>query len=170
MSADADPLCWLREHGPKLLAFANQWAGCQADAEDIFQEAFVRFWQSRDGAREPLLYLYRCVRNVAIDWTRAQERRQRHEQALGRVWRPAQRKAGCPADALLEQSEMEQSIQEALSKLPGNQREVVVLRVWSGMTFDQIGKVLSIPLSTAHAMYGAAMHSLHAEMSEKPSL
>ena len=51
MSADADPLCWLREHGPKLLAFANQWAGCQADAEDIFQEAFVRFWQSRDGAR-----------------------------------------------------------------------------------------------------------------------
>ena len=113
---------------------------------------------------QPLLYLYRCVRNVAIDWTRAQERRQRHEKEA-----PVQQ-TGCPADALLEQSEMEQSIQEALSKLPGNQREVVVLRVWSGMTFDQIGKVLSIPLSTAHAMYGAAMHSLHAEMSEKPSL
>jgi RNA polymerase sigma-70 factor, ECF subfamily len=160
MKQDLDPLDWLREHGPRLLAFACQWVDCQADAEDVFQEAFVRFWQSRDSAREPLLYLYRCVRNVAIDRARSQERRHRHEQYL-----PA-RQSHDPPDVSLEQSEMEKAIQAALSRLPREQREVVVLRTWSDMTFSQISKILTIPLSTAHALYGTAMRKLHVEMEE----
>ena len=31
--------------GPALLLFARRWANCRADAEDIVQEAFVRFWR-----------------------------------------------------------------------------------------------------------------------------
>jgi RNA polymerase sigma-70 factor, ECF subfamily len=160
MNADCDPLPWLREHGPRLLAFACQWADCQADAEDVFQEAFIRFWQSRDSAREPLPYLYRCVRNVAIDRARAQERKRRHEKQA-----PARQDA-VPPDILVEQSEMDAGIQAALSRLPREQREVVVLRIWSDMTFRQVSNILSIPLSTAHALYGTAMRRLHVEMQE----
>ena len=158
MSTETDPLYWLREHGPKLLAFANQWASCQADAGRCLPGGVRPVLAEQRRWREPLLYLYRCVRNVAIDWARSAKRRQRHEQALGRG------QVACPADAPLEQSEMEQSIQEALSKLPTNQREVVVLHLWSDMTFAQIGTILSIPLSTAHAMYRTAMQTLHTEM------
>jgi RNA polymerase sigma-70 factor, ECF subfamily len=164
MNVDTDPLPWLREHGPKLLAFACQWADCQADAEDVFQEAFMRFWRSRDTAREPLLYLYRCVRNVAIDRARSRQRRLRHETAATR--RTTQEKTAGPPDVLVQQSEMERGIQDALSKLPREQREVVVLRIWSDMTFNQISQVLSIPLSTAHALFGTAMRRLHVEMEE----
>jgi RNA polymerase sigma-70 factor, ECF subfamily len=164
MNVDDNPLPWLREHGPKLLAFACQWADCQADAEDIFQEAFLRFWKSRDTAREPLLYLYRCVRNVAIDRARSHKRRLRHETEA--TEQTAQEKTAGPPDVLAEQSEMARGVQEALSKLPREQREAVVLRIWSDMTFHEISQVLSIPPSTAHALFGAAMRRLHVEMEE----
>ena len=122
MHQPMDPDYWLREHGPKLLAFACQWVDCRAEAEDVFQEAFVRFWQTRDSVREPLLYLYRCVRNAALDRARSAARRQRHERA-------AAPPAGEPLpEAPLDQRERERKINEAVAKLPPQQREVVALR------------------------------------------
>jgi RNA polymerase sigma-70 factor (ECF subfamily) len=158
MERQDDPLYWLREHGPRLIAFARQFVACRADAEDVFQEAFVHFWQNRETAREPLLYLYRCVRNAAMDWGRRRERRQRHERAARAV--PTQ----TPPGARLDRAETDREVHEAMSRLPERQRQVVALRVWSDMTFDQIGQVLSIPLSTAHALYGAAMRTLQNEL------
>jgi len=156
-----DPDDWLREHGPKLLAFACQWVDCLAEAEDVFQEAFVRFWQTRDSVREPLLYLYRCVRNAALDRARSAERRERHE-------RGAAPSAGEPRpEAPLDQRERERKINDALAKLPRNQREVVALRVWSDMTFEQIGNILATPRSTVHALYGSAMRQLQHELQEE---
>jgi RNA polymerase sigma-70 factor (ECF subfamily) len=156
-----DPDYWLREHGPKLLAFACQRVDCRAEAEDVFQEAFVRFWQTRESVREPLLYLYRCVRNAALDRARAAERRERHERA-------AAPPAAAPLpEAPLDQRERERKINDAVAKLPPQQREVVALRVWSEMTFEQIGKILSLPRSTAHAMFGSAMRRLEHELQEE---
>ena len=161
MHQSTDPDFWLREHGPKLLAFACQWVDCRAEAEDVFQEAFVRFWQNRDTVRQPLLYLYRCVRNAAVDRARSNQRRERHEMA-------AAPPAGTPRpEAPLDQRERERKINEALTKLPPHQREVVALRVWSDMTFEQIGKILSIPRSTAHALFGLAMRRLQHELQEE---
>ncbi len=161
MHQPRDPDYWLREHGPKLLAYACQWVDCRAEAEDVFQEAFVRFWQTRDTVRQPLLYLYRCVRNAAFDRARASQRRERHEMA-------AAPPAGEPRpEAPLDQRERERKINDALAKLPRNQREVVALRVWSDMTFAQIGKILAIPRSTAHALFGAAMRQLQHELQEE---
>jgi RNA polymerase sigma-70 factor (ECF subfamily) len=157
----ADPEFWLREHGPKLLALARQWVDCRAEAEDVFQEAFVRFWQTRDTVRQPLLYLYRCVRNAAVDRSRSAKLRERHEQA-------ADTRAGPPLpEARLQARERDRKIGDALAKLPRNQREVVALRVWSDLTFDQIGKILSIPRSTAHVWYGTAMQGLQRELQEE---
>ena len=161
MHQPMDPDYWLREHGPKLLAFACQWVDCRAEAEDVFQEAFVRFWQSRDSVREPLLYLYRCVRNAAVDRARSAQRRQRHERA-------APPPAGTPLpEAPLDQRERERKINGAVAKLPPRQREVVALHLWSDMTFEQIGKILSLPRSTAHALYGSAMQRLRQELQEE---
>ena len=70
-------------------------------------------------------------------------------------------------EAPLDQRERERKINDALTKLPPHQREVVALRVWSDMTFEQIGKILSIPRSTAHALYGVAMRRLQDELQEE---
>ena len=111
--------------------------------------------------REPLAYLYSCVRNAAINLARSQERRSRHES--GAVAKPA-----WPApEAPLEEAQEKQRIEAAMAELSEDQRAVVAMKVWGDLTFDQIGQVLSIPRSTAHWMYRSAMTSLHDRLEQE---
>src|SRR6266852_2130213 len=75
---------WLDQHGPALILLARQWVASRADAEDIVQEAFVRFWRSRQRATDPAAYLYACVKHCALDWQRSRTRQARREVALAR--------------------------------------------------------------------------------------
>src|SRR5687767_1788692 len=80
-NAPADPwkTCY-RELAPKLLLFARQWVPEPADAEDIVQAAFVKFWkQQPDARREHYPLLYAAVRTTALDLLRGSERRARRE-------------------------------------------------------------------------------------------
>src|SRR5919206_4481199 len=66
------------EIGPGLVLFARQWVHSAADAEDIVQEAFVRFWRrNHNVANRPLLYA--TVRSIALDLIRRDSRRARRE-------------------------------------------------------------------------------------------
>ena len=161
MSDHEDPWRqWLDRHGPALLLFARQWSATRADAEDAVQSGFVKFWKSRDGAREQLPYLYACVRSAAMDIGRSERRRDVRESAGQNEPLPD---FECP----LERAERQAVIEAALSQLPGDQREVVVMKVWGGLTFAQIGHALGVPLSTAASRYRYAMAQLARELSEE---
>jgi RNA polymerase sigma-70 factor (ECF subfamily) len=149
---------WLREHGPKLVLLARQYVGCHADAEDVVQEAFVRFWRERAAAREPVAYAYRCVRNAALNRQRAERRRRRHEHGAA-VERMFAGDNGEVADA-------GEDVSRALQSLPEEQREVVVLKIWGGLTFETIGRVLDIPQGTAQSRYRYAIQSLRKALGE----
>src|SRR3954462_12511603 len=70
----------LSEAGPGLVLFARQWVHSLADAEDIVQEAFVRFWRrNHDISNRGLLYA--TVRSIALDRIRGDSRRARREAA-----------------------------------------------------------------------------------------
>ncbi|HYR59119.1 MAG TPA: sigma factor, partial [Chthoniobacteraceae bacterium] len=57
-----------RELAPKLLLFARQWVASAADAEDVVQTAFVKFWRRQPGAQpEHYPLLYSAVRTTALD-------------------------------------------------------------------------------------------------------
>jgi len=159
--AENDPAYWLDEHAPRLLAYARQWASSAAAAEDIFQDAFVRFWRKRQSVRDPVTYLYRCVRTTAINWHRSHDRRQHHEACN----RP-DREPDSPG-AAVEQSERQMCIQRAVAELPADQREVIMMKIWGEMTFSRIGKVMSLPRSTAHATYRTAMNRLYEKLSRE---
>src|SRR5258708_6182710 len=66
------------EYGPGLLLFARQWVRSPADAEDIVQEAFVKFWR-RDHKIDNRALLYATVRSIALDLIRRDSRRARRE-------------------------------------------------------------------------------------------
>ncbi len=144
---------WLAEHAPALVLLARQWADSHAEAEDIVQEAFVRFWPKRRSARNAKAYLYACVRSAAMTWRRGEARRRRREQA-----------ADPPAESLfedrIEQDERRQAIERALRDLPVEQKEVVVMKVWGGLTFQGIGEALAISPNTAASRYRYALASL----------
>ena len=152
---------WLDRHGPALVLFARQWSATRCDAEDAVQNGFLRFWRTRGAAREPLPYLYACVRTAAMDCGRSQRRRDARD-----------RHAGEPADAPafefpVERREREAAIEAALNQLPGDQREVVVMKVWGGLTFAEIAAAIGVPLSTAASRYRYALARLTAELSEE---
>jgi len=153
---------WLGEHGPGLILFARQWSDCHADAEDIVQEAFVHFWAKRDGVRDPLPYLYACVRRAAVDWLRKKDRRQEQ-------WTAGPSPAGEPwfePVSCCAEEERRAKVEEGIATLPPDQRQVVVMKIWGELTFAAIGEVLSISTNTAASRYRRALATLHKQLRE----
>ncbi len=68
--------------GPALILYARQW--CHAP-EDVVQDAFLKLVALRPPPRDAVAWLYRVVRNAAIDAGKADRRRQRREAATARL-------------------------------------------------------------------------------------
>jgi RNA polymerase sigma-70 factor (ECF subfamily) len=140
-----------------LLLFARQWSATMADAEDAVQDGFVRFWKSRRKAHDETAYLYACVRTAAMDIGRGQRRRQARELTVRRHEEPA-------FAAPLENVERQAAIEAALQQLPADQREVIVLKIWGGLTFAQIAQTVGAPLSTVASRFRYALTRLEQDL------
>lgn len=152
---------WLDRHGPALVLLARAWVPTRADAEDVVQEAFVRFWRSRDRAADPTAYLFACVKRCALDWVRTRGRQTRREAAA------AKPEGGSLFDGPLEQAERRAAVAAALDTLPDTQREVLVMKVWGGLTFPQIAAALGIPADTAASRFRYALSKLRERLAEE---
>lgn len=153
---------WFELHGPKLLLCARQWTRSLADAEDVVQEAFVRFWRNqRNLGGEPLGLVLTSVRRAALDLGRRTQRRHaRQEQAAAdgeveEIW----------FETPIEGEERRAALERALRKLPPEQREVLVLKIWGELTFADIARQLALPLNTVASRYRYALAALRRELS-----
>jgi RNA polymerase sigma-70 factor, ECF subfamily len=150
----------LDRHGPALLLFARQWSINQADAEDALQNGFVKFWKTRERARDELAWLYTCVRSAAMDLGRGNRRRIARE-------RKATVAQETTFDSSADRAEREAMIESALRQLLGDQREVLAMKIWGGLTFAQIAAALNIPLNTAASRYRYAIGRLSQDLSKE---
>jgi RNA polymerase sigma-70 factor (ECF subfamily) len=164
--ADDEWGVWLDQHGTALVLLARQWVWDRADAEDAVQEAFVRFWRTRQRARDPAAYLYACVRNCARHWQRTRIRQARREQAAARP----ESEAESLFTGSLEEGERRAAITAALGNLPEAQREVLVMKIWGGLSFPQIALALGIPGNTAASRYRYALAKLREALAEESIL
>ena len=141
------------EVAPGLLLFVRQWVQSAADAEDIVQDAFVKFWRrNHDISNRGLLYA--AVRSLALDFIRRDARRARREAT-----------ALAEAEPVIErQFEVDDDTQSALAaavrSLPCDQREVLVLKIWNDLTFSEIAGALGISQNTAASRYRYALTNL----------
>lgn len=143
---------------PKLLLYARQWVQSLADAEDIVQTAFVRFWRHQPTAGpEHYPLLYTAVRSSALDFIRSAERRTRRE-ADDRV--EVAREDAAVFDTTIDQREHAESVQAAIEQLPTAQREVIVLKIWGDLTFAQIAQTLGESINTVASRYRYALETL----------
>ncbi len=141
------------EIGPGLVLFARQWARSRADAEDIVQDAFVRFWRKQHPIGNRAL-LFATVRSIGIDLLRRNSRRARREVE-------ASLDGETTSEPVFQfEDEGQRTLARAIDELPAEQREVVVMKIWNELTFQEIGSVLGISHNTAASRYRYALTSL----------
>lgn len=139
---------WLAGHSPALLLFARQQARCEADAQDLVQEAVVECWRRQAaGGPPPLPLVFATIRRRAVDLARTQDRRARRE--LGANLDAPQ----CWFDSAAEDRERDHLIQAAMQQMTPMYRDVITLKVWGGLTFAEIAEALAIPANTAASRY-----------------
>jgi RNA polymerase sigma-70 factor (ECF subfamily) len=142
------------QHAAALELYARQW--CDAP-EDVVQEAFLKLAGQAVLPANPAAWLFRVVRNGALNAATAARRRRRHETA-------AAAKASSwfqPTSAPTHPDSLDPETAAAeLSALPIEQREVIVAHLWGGLTFEQIGEVSGTSSSTAHRVYAAGLSAL----------
>lgn len=142
-----------RQHGPALLLFAIAMTGDRSSAQDVVQQVFVRLLERGLGdIVHPKAYLYRCMRNAALNGMKTQERMIAFEQ--GTPW----------FDVLNRDFTEELSLRRWLLALPSEQRQVVVLRVWCGLTFAETASLLEISANTVASRYRYALEKLREAM------
>lgn len=141
------------EAAPGLVLFARQFVRSIADAEDIVQEAFVRFWRKQHPIENRAL-LFATVRSISLDLLRRDARRARREaEAI------AEADQSVPPQ-LDTASESQRALAAAIDLLPAEQREVLVMKVWNELTFADIATVLEISPNTAASRYRYALVAL----------
>jgi RNA polymerase sigma factor (sigma-70 family) len=140
-------------HGPPLVVYARQW--CLA-AEDVVQDAFLKLVRLGQPPREVVPWLYRVVRNGAIDAGKTARRRKARESAVARPERWFVESAVDGLDA--------ETAVGALRKLPVDEREVIVAHLWGGLTFEQIAQVAGCSASSAFRRFSAGIDALRAEL------
>ncbi|MBU4198680.1 MAG: RNA polymerase sigma factor [Verrucomicrobia bacterium] len=151
---------WLDEYASRLLLFARQQSRNAADAEDLLQEAMVEVW-NRVNHHElpPLALVYTTIRRRAIDQARREDRRRKREEASAGT-------DGLWFDTGLMDNETCKLVETGMKALPEIYGEVVTLKIWGELTFDEIAGVLDIPANTAASRYRYGLEALRKNLKD----
>lgn len=144
---------WLAENAGRFLLFARQQTRNSHDAEDLLQEALIESWKRAAGRPEPAL-VFTTIRRRAIDLARSTDRRARRELAAD------SEKQEPYFTSAHEDREEALLLEKAIHHLPQNQREVLTLKFWGGLTFAEVASTLEIPAGTAASRYRLALEAL----------
>jgi RNA polymerase sigma-70 factor (ECF subfamily) len=123
------------------------------EAEDVLQEMFMALMQMPFAPAKPEHYCMRSFRNRALNHRRTLWRR------LTREWeslRWFEKTAG--------ETPEERAAMRCLAELPMDQREAIVLKIWHGCTFEEIGGLLEISPNTAAGRYRYGMQKIKSKL------
>lgn len=147
-----------QRHGPALAAYACAFLPDAAAAEDAVHSVFLNLLRNPVAAPDSEAgYLYRAVKNAALNQKRDSSRNV--ELPSDECWFTHHH--ADIADSL--------ALQSALVALPEEQREVVIMRIWSGMTLEEIGAATGVTLNTAASRYRYALEKLREQLAPRIS-
>jgi len=140
----------------RLVRYAEMLSGRREDAEDALQVAMIKLARNPErlaGADQPWAYFVRMVRNETLKLGESRRSRSKLVELL-RSW------ASKPKFWFLPDDDWREQVQAAVKRLPPEQAEVVVLKIWEEMTFAEIAEVLGESLNTTASRYRYALEKL----------
>jgi len=147
----------LDTHSAALVLYARQWCNTP---EDIVQDVFLLLMREAASPDNTVGWLYRAVRNKAMNAARSSRRRAHHEaQAAhhGEPWLAASEADRLDAVAAAQ----------ALADLPLEQREAIVARLWGGLSLQETAQLMGASLSTAYRRYQQGIAALRERLEGK---
>jgi len=140
------------EHVRGLILYARQWA--DREAEDVVQEAFLKLLSATPPPDNPKAWLYRVVRNAALDRRRK-----------SRWFQPPPLENwfdNVPDKGLPDKSPPFDGVEltQLLETLPESSREIVIAKIWGNLTFKEIAELSGRPISSVHHEYQGGIEKL----------
>ena len=150
------------EHAQPLYAFLLNLTRDEADTRDLLQDIFVKLARGPEllaGVRDKRAFLIRLAHNAAIDLIRRRGTRDKTREQFAAENISPFAPTGNP-----DEQAFRTALAEALAGLPEDQRAVVHLKLWDGLTFEQIADALEIPLNTAASRYRYGLDKLRGRL------
>jgi RNA polymerase sigma-70 factor, ECF subfamily len=141
------------EQAAQLILYGRALGLSHGEAEDVLQETFLALIQLTAPPAKERHYCVRAFRNRALNYRRSLWRR------LTREWESLRWFERNPDEPPAEQAAM-----RCLAELPVEQREVIVLKVWHGCTFEEIGGLLDLSPNTAAGRYRYGIQKIKSKL------
>ncbi|MBD5779553.1 sigma-70 family RNA polymerase sigma factor [Pelagicoccus sp. NFK12] len=155
-----------------LYSAAFKFTGNAADADELMQETFLELWKQAPqydaSVSQPLTYASRIIRNRAIDRIRKKSRRGRIvDDSREDIVESTQSKPFAGAFESLRSSEAAQAVRQAFGVLTEDQRQVLQLAYFGGLSQSEIAAQESQALGTVKSRIRRGLERLRAELEGK---
>lgn len=145
----------VRRYQTRVQSHVARMVGNRDDALDLSQEIFVKVFQALDRYNPEFKFstwLFRIAGNAAIDHLRKRRPRtvplEVQDPESGRLSSPEYRTSDLDPYALLRNTERGDAIASAIESLPAEFRELIALRHFTGLSYEEIAEVKGMPLGT----------------------
>jgi len=139
------------EYAPALYTCALAVTRCAGLAEDAMHDAFCRGFRLAEVPHNLKAYMFRSVRNAAID----QVRKRNRSRSLSDDYYIFDSSTG-PVE-LVEQKQFKRRVAAALLKLSADERETIVQHIYASLTFQEIADLRERPIGTITSWYRRGM-------------
>ncbi|MCR6498144.1 RNA polymerase sigma factor [Shinella sp. CPCC 101442] len=157
-------------HKPALVRYATRILGSREAAEDIVQDAFIRFGPANTtgtAAGQTLAYLYRIVRNLCFDVIKRRKIEMRERDREPPYW-SIPRAVETPEENVLVSQEL-QVIRDVLDGFPLDVRVAVEMHRFGGHTLEEVAAHLGVSVATAHRHVRAALVEIALRLADATS-
>jgi RNA polymerase sigma-70 factor (ECF subfamily) len=135
----------------ELILYGRALGLSHAESEDVVQEVFLTLVKRTGPPEQPEHYCVRAFRNRAINYRRSFWRRVARELESTRWFERTE-----------QETPAEKAAMRCLAKLPSEQRETIVLKIWHHYTFEEIGELVGVSPHTAAGRYRYGLQKLKA--------
>ncbi len=162
----------IERYRPMLYAYALTLTGTPTEADDLFQDTWVRVirWPHRFRGGSFRNWLLRIAHNAGIDRIRRRKPTASLDQTpeQGVAWVDTLPDPAPDAASQVASEDAHQHLWRAIAGLPEAQREVFVLRVEAELSFKEIAELLEVPLNTALGRMHYAVRRLQRLLRKEP--
>ncbi|MBQ8480403.1 MAG: sigma-70 family RNA polymerase sigma factor [Akkermansia sp.] len=161
---------WLDANGARLLLYARQQTPTCADAEDVLQDALLQLVRTVEcgefhgGQEQWLAYTLTAIRHLAADEARRRVTRRNYEAST----LPEPMEDNPWLRSRLDDELHRRHVESVLRTMPADYVEVLILKIWEGLTFQQIARVTGENMNTVNSRYRRALCDFRERLDSNP--